>query len=265
MMDYGLNRHFIDSNPARMLKPKDFAATANRPRDRVLTLQELRKLWQALDEATTVQNTLSAHTTMSIVTTTAIKLLILTGARRGEVAGMKWEELSLEEGIWSLPSERTKNHQAHTIYLSRFAINLLTDLKAQTGKSRFVFDTGRKDEQSHIHEDTLTGVLLRLRGSKGAKNFSPLKDMKPFTVHDIRRSAATAWGEYFKTDPHVIEKMLNHQPLNKLIATYQHAVYASEQKAAWLSWGVLIEHQIVQDPDNVVVLQKPKSSVCKQF
>src|SRR5690606_38912144 len=134
MMDYGLTRHHIDTNPARMLKPKDFAATANRPRDRVLTLQELRKLWQALDDATTLQNRLSLHTSMSIVTTTAIKLLILTGARRGEVAGMKWDEVSIEDCTWSLPAERTKNRQAHTIYLSRLAIQLLIDLKGQTGK-----------------------------------------------------------------------------------------------------------------------------------
>ncbi len=255
MMDYGLTRHFIDANPARMLKPKDFAATANRPRDRVLTLQELRKLWQALDEATALQNRLSAHNSMSVVTTTAIKLLILTGARRGEVAGMRWDEVSIEDGTWSLPAERTKNRQAHTIYLSGLAIQLLVDLKAQTGESQFVFDTGRKEEQSHIHEDTLTGVLLRLRGSKGAKNFAPLQEMKPFTIHDLRRSAATAWGEYLKTSPHVIEKMLNHQPMNKLVATYQHAVYAEEQKVAWLAWGSLVEQKVAFEPDNVIYIK----------
>lgn len=51
MLDYALTRHLIDQNPARMLKPKDFAATANRPRDRVLSLNELRKIWEALDQA----------------------------------------------------------------------------------------------------------------------------------------------------------------------------------------------------------------------
>lgn len=48
MMDYALTRHLINQNPARLLKPKDFAATASRPRDRVLSLLELRKVWQAL-------------------------------------------------------------------------------------------------------------------------------------------------------------------------------------------------------------------------
>ncbi len=255
MMDYGLTRHFIDSNPARMLKPKDFIATASRPRDRVLTLQELRKLWQALDEATAIQNRLSGQNSMSVVTTTAIKLLILTGARRGEVAGMKWAEISIESGTWSLPAERTKNRQAQIIYFSPLAIQLLLALKLHTSNSQFVFDTARKEVPSHIHEDTLTGALLRLRGAKGSKNFAPLKELKPFTVHDLRRSAATAWGEYLKVAPHVIEKMLNHQPLNKLVATYQHASYAHEQKAAWIAWGGMIEHQVAQRLENVIVLR----------
>ena len=79
--------------------------------------------------------------------------------------------------------------------------------------------------------------------------------MKPFSIHDLRRSAVTAWGEYLKTDPHVIERMLNHQPLNKLVATYQRAVYADEQKHAWLAWGRIVEHQIAQDHQNVVLLK----------
>src|SRR5205085_7523627 len=49
MLDYGLTRHSIESNPARMFKPKDFAASANRSRDRALNLSELRMLWQTLD------------------------------------------------------------------------------------------------------------------------------------------------------------------------------------------------------------------------
>jgi len=60
-------------------------------------------------------------------------------------------------------------------------------------------------------------------------------------------------GEHLKTSPHVIERMLNHQPLNKLIATYQRAVYADEQKAAWLAWGKMVERQIAKDPENNIV------------
>jgi integrase len=260
MMDYALTRHFIELNPARLLKPKDFAATANRSRERALSLVELHKLWMALEQASDITQLEEEISAMSIITTNAIKLLILTGARRGEVAGMCWDELHLENGEWLLPQERTKNRQSHIISLSSLAIEIIQSLRPITGHSKFVFDTGHYKDGGHIHPDTLTGVIARLRGTtKGVKKKiilnAPLADMKPFTIHDLRRSAATAWGEYLKTAPHVIERMLNHQPLNKLVATYQKAVYANEQRIAWIEWGKLIEHQIANVSINKIPVQ----------
>ncbi|WP_256597233.1 hypothetical protein [Legionella hackeliae] len=57
MLDYGLTRHLVESNPARMLKPKDFFVTAAKPRDRVLALPELRELWKALEQANDLAST----------------------------------------------------------------------------------------------------------------------------------------------------------------------------------------------------------------
>tara|TARA_R110000868_G_scaffold73459_3_gene213014 strand:- start:1956 stop:3293 length:1338 start_codon:yes stop_codon:yes gene_type:complete len=249
MLDYGLTRHLIEQNPARLLKPKDFAASANRPRDRVLTLAELRKLWKALDMAIKPRDGIAKSSILSPITANAIKLLILTGARRGEMTAMRWDELDFDNGKWILPSTRTKNRQKHTIYLSALALKILNELKPLTGTSQFVFDTD-SNLRGHIHTDSLNKALWRLKKcdnkEKAKENPPPLSDMKPFTIHDLRRSAATCWGEYLKTDPHVIERMLNHQPINKLIATYQHAVYADEQKAAWLRWGRLVERKVAQ-------------------
>lgn len=264
MLDYALTRHFIEINPARMLKPKDFAATAGKPRDRALSLQELRELWKALDQANDLSEKSSSTSKMSLITTNAIKLLILTGARRGEIAAMRWSELDLENKKWLLPSDRTKNRQEHTIYLSELALALISELRPISSHSIFVFDTGRYENGGHIHQDSLTGVIARLRGTaKGVKkkvdNEAPLADIKPFSIHDLRRTAATAWGEYLKTEPHVIEKMLNHQPVNKLIATYQRAVYSEEQKRAWNDWGSMVEQQIVFEHTNVVQLKHIKN------
>lgn len=251
MMDYGLTRYLIDQNPARLLKPKDFAATASKPRDRVLSLEELRQLWFALDQASDMQQIKTQGTQISLIIASAIKLLILTGARRSEVAAMSWNELDLDVGTWVLPKERTKNKQAHTIYLSDLALALINILRFYSNKSEFVFDTGRHSKDGHIHADSLTGVIYRLLGtSKGPKKknggYEPLIHIQPFSIHDLRRSAATAWGEHLKVEPHVIERMLNHQPINKLMATYQRAVYAEEQKLAWLAWGEMIEQKIVR-------------------
>ncbi len=261
MMDYALTRHFIEINPARLLKPKDFAATASRPRDRVLSLAELRRVWLALDQSSNTAQSDGQISTMSIVITSAIKLLILPGTRRGEIAAMRWDELNLDAGFWLLPSERTKNRQAHTIYLSNLAVEIIQSLLHISGKSQFVFDTGHYRDGGHIHPDTLTGVIARLRGTatgvkKKLASDAPLADMPSFSVHDLRRSAATAWGEYLKTEPHVIERMLNHQPLNKLVATYQRAIYADEQKTGWLAWGEMVEHQIVHAPNNIVAIKR---------
>ena len=243
MMDYALARNFINQNPARILKPKDFAATANHHKKRVLTLQELHLLWLTLDQAlgnSEVANT----TTMMITTIIAIKLLILTGARRGEVATMRWSELDLEHKIWRLESTRTKNRQAHTIYLADLVVTLIKHLQPLTSNSVFVFDTGT-GSKGHINQDSLTRAITRLRTNTVSNNI--LSELKPFTIHDLRRSAATGWGEYLKTNPHVIERMLNHQPLNKLVATYQRATYSDEQKVAWTAWGKLIEDQLAKE------------------
>lgn len=238
ILDYGLKHQHLKENPARLLRPKDFKATAGEPRDRTLSLEELSSLWFTLDQMVISTNGLSSASTVKLITSSAIKLLILTGARRGEVAKMAWKELDLLAGVWSLPKERTKNSRAHIIYLSECAIEIIKKLQSITGDSLYVFDTGRG---VHIREDTLTRAISRLQQSSKSEGKNRISNLAPFTVHDIRRSAATAWGEHLSILPHIIEKMLNHQPMNKLIATYQRATHANEQKNAWLAWGKMVE------------------------
>ncbi len=264
MLDYGLTRHLVEQNPARLLKPKDFAASPNRPRDRALALEELRMLWKALDETMQPRDGVAKTSTLSRITVNAIKLLIITGVRRGEICAMRWDEIDFDAGKWVLPASKTKNRQSHTVYLSDLAIELITDLKPQKDTSPFVFNTDTSNPDGYIHTDSLNKALWRLRKSddkeKAKETLPPLADMKPFTIHDLRRSAATCWGEHLKTSPHVIERMLNHQPLNKLVATYQRAVYADEQKEAWLAWGKMVVKRIAREPNNVIPIKGRKSA-----
>lgn len=260
LMEYGKKRHLIKDNPARALKPKDFSVSANLPRERFLSLEELRKLWLALEP--TSENVKSSK--MSILTATALKILILTGARRGEVVAMKWNEINFKNAIWQIPAGKTKNKKAHTIFLSPLTIALLEALITFTGQSFYVFDTGL-NARGHIHTDALTRALRRLMKNdthtkaNKVKNKPPLADMEPFTVHDLRRAMATNCAEVLKINPHIIERMLNHQPLNKLIRTYQRATYVEEQKNAWLAWGELVEHQIANELSNVIPLSIKKA------
>jgi integrase len=266
MLDYAVNRHLVEQNPARLLKPKDFAASAARSRDRALNLYELRQVWAALDQA------LDNGSRLSPVTVAALKVLILTGARREEVARMEWAELDLDASVWTLPDARTKNRRGHTVYLSELAVEVLWGLEPLSGTGPYVFESSRRnldtpEQAQSMHPDTLSRTIYRLRGDedkakgmgKGGKAVAqadiepaPLADLEHFTVHDLRRSAATAWGEYLKTPPHIIERMLNHLPEDKLVATYQRAVYADEQREAWEAWGALVEQQVARDPGNVI-------------
>lgn len=255
MFEYGKTRHLIKENHARTLKPKDFSVSASPPRERALSIEELRKLWLGLE---VIPSGKANSSKMSIITSTALKILILTGARRGEVVAMRWNEVNFKTATWQIPANKTKNRKSHIIFLSPFTVSLIESLAPITGQSPYVFDT-RLNSRGHIHTDTLTRAIRRLRRhdkpsklKKEKINTPLLSDMEDFTVHDIRRSVATNCAEILKVSPHVIERMLNHQPLNKLVRTYQRATYAEEQKDAWLKWGKVVEHQIANEPTNII-------------
>jgi integrase len=81
-------------------------------RDRVLSDNEIVQVW-----ANTGDDPAGA----------IMRLLILTGQRRGEVSGMRSKELDLEKAIWTIPGERTKNHLTHVVPLSTPAISILSE------------------------------------------------------------------------------------------------------------------------------------------
>ena len=98
----GVSRDIIAASPCAGVKPP----AAERSRDRLLTDHELRNVWQAADKP--LGGPFGA----------LVKLLILTGQRRDEVAGMKWSEIDLEARLWTLPPERVKNDEKHEVPLS---------------------------------------------------------------------------------------------------------------------------------------------------
>ncbi|MCP5162084.1 MAG: tyrosine-type recombinase/integrase [Hahellaceae bacterium] len=243
MLDFAMTLHMIEENLARLLRPGDFGASKSRPRRRHLQLEELRELWRALEESKVPPTTAAA-----------IKILILTGARRSEVVNMAWGELDLAKGIWVLPSERAKNREEHVIYLSPLALRIIESLRPLTEVSGWVFESDRERCQGKpIHKDTLNTVLERLSGRYPGqdKEKAPLRHLEHFTIHDLRRTAATAWGEHLKAMPDLIEKMLNHKPENQLKETYQRQKLAEEQRVVWCAWGDIVAHRVAKDPDNV--------------
>ena len=90
----------------------------------------------------------------------------------------------------------------------------------------FVFAT---DKGRAIRRDSLTTYAKRLAQQIKMQHFSP---------HDLRRSAATHWGEKLWAPPHIVEKMLAHAPENKLQAVYQRGQYRDEMSLIWQRWAL---------------------------
>ena len=86
-------------------------------RDRWLNDEELQRLWAVLDKY-------NHH-----LTTYAFKLLLLTGARKGELLQSRWEQFDLEKGIWTKPSHLTKQKKKEHLPLSENALVVINELK----------------------------------------------------------------------------------------------------------------------------------------
>ena len=108
LMNWCVDRAMIETSPVASLRPP----TKEVARDRVLADQEVLSIY-------------GAGSTEGFPFEQFLKLLFLTGQRRSEVAGMRWSELDLGEGIWTLPAKRTKNASLHTIPLTPLAIFIL--------------------------------------------------------------------------------------------------------------------------------------------
>ncbi len=107
-MRLGRRARHHPSSPCDKVKPP----TAEHSRDRVLTDDELRRLWTATDAIGWPFRDL-------------VRLLMLTGQRRDEIGRMRWSELDLDAALWTIPKERAKNGQAHLVPLSAPAVAIL--------------------------------------------------------------------------------------------------------------------------------------------
>jgi integrase len=131
----------------------------------VLTDDELRLVWQAIEP-------------LDLLTAAQLKLRLLTAQREGEVRTMRWEDLDMASGWWTIPAKMVKNGLSHRVPLSRPVLDLLSALQAVTGERPWVFPSGRRQGQP----------IVDVR--KSAKRVCTLSGVK-FVPHDLRRTAAS--------------------------------------------------------------------------
>tara|TARA_R110000796_G_scaffold227446_1_gene344224 strand:- start:7042 stop:8367 length:1326 start_codon:yes stop_codon:yes gene_type:complete len=253
LLRYCQKREQIDVNPTDGLTPADIAASASAPRQRHLPLPELRQLWQAIDDARADSEGKATTAVLSVPVANALKLLILTGVRRGEVAFMRWDEV--KKDTWTIPAERTKSRRQHQVHLCPLARKLLAE-QHQLAAGEFVF-TSTQGTGKALHPDSLSTAVARLQGRarKEHDETAPLYHLEHFTTHDLRRSFATQATEMLMADPLLVEMMLAHAP-PKLMGTYNRAARWKSQVDVWQRWGETVASRVASDPgSNVVALR----------
>lgn len=181
-----------------------------RPRERVLDPGELRAIW----------NELADDGFASIV-----KLLMLTGQRAGEVAGLRWSEIHGDTIV--LPGERTKNHRPHTIPLSQAAHAIIVRQPRREGRDLIFGTTSGPFTGWSYGKGELDRRIAAATG----------RSLPDWRVHDLRRSFATHAAE-IGIQPHIIEAILNHVSGHKagVAGVYNRATYEPEKRTALDRW-----------------------------
>lgn len=219
MFNFALERELIEFNPCARVKPP----AGERARDRVLTPEEVRGFWNSLKK-----------TTIAWQIQLALKLMLVTGQRKGEVIGAEWEEVDLEERVWTIPARRAKNKLAHRVPLSAVAVALLKEAKdtRKTG-SDFVFP-GRGTDGALL-ATSVDHAVRDNRQSFIAGEGAGAKTIPHFTPHDLRRTAASFMASA-GISRLVIKRVLNHVDKD-ITAVYDRHSYDREKRAALNVWA----------------------------
>jgi len=218
-LNWCLREGLVDSNAA-------LATNKNieRPRERILTNAELRALWLALPEGDFGD---------------ILKILILCGAREREISDLQWSEINFEKDVIELPAHRVKNRRKHTIPMSG-AVRAILEAREQNGS--FVF--GRSETNG------FSGW------SKCKERLDETLKIPAWTIHDLRRSAATGMAE-IGIPPWIVEAILNHASGHKsgVSGTYNRATYEAEKATALSRWAERVAAVVEGSDSNVTPLR----------
>jgi integrase len=213
VFQYAVDREELDANPALRI-PRRYLY-AEKPRERVLSEDEILALWPLFDR-------------LQPAVATAWRLILLTAQRPGEVLSLRWCDLERDSRgwWWNLPAELTKTNRAHRVPLSAQALAIIEALRPLTEPTGWVL-ASRADGKRLTW---LSHSSARLREWSGLEHFTP---------HDLRRTAAT-WLGRSGVRPDTIDQLLNHAT-GRISRIYNRAGYDAEKRQAVILLGDLVE------------------------
>lgn len=207
---YAVVHELIESNPMLDLKPGELLRPRQVTHRPALSDKDLpaflSKLAAYEGEPSTVQ---------------ALRLLMLTALRPGELRGVRWDEIDTDAAELRIPGERMKMKVPHVVPLSTQAVALIEAIRPRTGDQALVFPSPFYPGKP-LSENTLNSALARM-GYKGIA-----------TAHGMRALFSTVANECGH-DPDVIDRQLAHIERNGVRAAYHRSTYMQD-RAKLMQW-----------------------------
>ncbi|MBA4285262.1 MAG: integrase [Xanthomonadaceae bacterium] len=216
LFKYAMVKGVIDRNPATDLDVVAIRGPATQPHA-ALRVSEVPGLLLALNKYRG-----------SPLTKLAVRLLLFTGVRPGELRNARWAELDLDAALWSVPAERMKMRKPHLVPLPTQAIQALRELKALTGTSPLLFPS-RDNRERPMSENTVNVAIARI-GYKGKQTGHGFRHLISTTLNDMNYNRD--W----------IERQLSHGDANGIRGTYNHALYIEQRHKMMQAWADYLDN-----------------------
>ncbi len=162
------------------------------------------------------------------LTQLAIKLLLLTFVRSGELRGARWNEFDFEDKVWRIPAERMKMKNEHIVPLSKQSLDVLENLKATTGSYDLLFPSER-ERNREMSDNTMRRAIFKLGydGNEEGKSKA--------VPHGFRATASSILNES-GFNPDAIERQLAHKESNGVRAAYTHHARYLDERRTMMQW-----------------------------
>lgn len=167
---------------------------------------------------------------MSETTYLALKMLMLTFVRPGELIAAEWSEIDLEAKMWTIPAHKMKKRKEHLVPLSVQVIAILKQLRKLHPYSPWLFPS-RYGHKKHMSNNTILHALW-LMGYK-----------KRMTGHGFRAMAMTTIREELNYRYEVVDRQLAHVPKDKVMAAYDRSKFLDKRVMLMQDWANFINQQ----------------------
>lgn len=232
LFNWAIERDLVDKNPCLQVR----APGKETSRDRVLSLAEVSAFWAGFTPSN-----------MSADVVAAMRLILATAQRPGEVCGLQWADLDLAAGWWTIPAARAKNELAHRVWLNDVARDVL---ESRRRRGKWVFPSPRTDGPIEPH-----ALAHAIRRNRALERGDPQRvEIGAFTPHDLRRTAASQMAAS-GTPRLVVGQVLNHVE-SGVTAVYDRHSYDQEKRRALDGWGRILAQAIgAGEPAKVVEIR----------